>query len=164
MVITVEDLPRWHVLHAGLAVPRGLSPAEREQPLRVIEYHVRVSCLDNEMPACGYSAAVLAARALVHTAAWPSVAFALRAAHNPDLFQASVEPKKPEPTPTPSVELKKPEPTPTPSVEPKKPEPTPTPSVETPALAQTGIAAGGALLTAGALIGAGLLIRSRKNH
>lgn len=90
MVITVEDLPRWHVLHAGLAVPRGLSPAEREQPLRAIEYHVRVSCLDNEMPACGYSAAVLAARALVHTAAWPSVAFALRAAHNPDLFQASV--------------------------------------------------------------------------
>lgn len=85
--ITVEDLPRWHMLHDGLAVPRGLSPHEREQPLRVIEYHVRVSHLDNEVPACGYSAAVLAARALVHTAEWPSVAFALRAAHNPDLFR-----------------------------------------------------------------------------
>nr|DAS47953.1 MAG TPA: hypothetical protein [Caudoviricetes sp.] len=85
--ITVEDLPRWHVLHDGLAVPRGLSPHDREQPLRVIEYHVRVSHLDNELPACGYSAAVLAARALVHTASWPSVAFALRAAHNPDLFR-----------------------------------------------------------------------------
>nr|DAV37023.1 MAG TPA: fibrinogen-binding protein [Caudoviricetes sp.] len=65
---------------------------------------------------------------------------------------------KPEPTPTPSVE-----PTPTPSVEPKKPEPTPTPSVE-PELAHTGIAAGGAALTAGALIGAGLLIRNRRNR
>ena len=51
----------------------------------------------------------------------------------------------------------------TPSVEPKKPEPTPTPSVE-PELAHTGIAAGGALLTAGALIGAGLLIRNRRDH
>ena len=53
--------------------------------------------------------------------------------------------------------------TPTPSVEPKKPEPTPTPSVE-PKLAQTGIAAGGALLTAAALVGAGLLVRSRRKH
>lgn len=87
--ITVEDLPRWHVLHDGLAVPRGLSPHEREQPLRVIEYHVRVSHLDNELPACGYSTAVLAARALVHTAAWPSVAFALRAAHDPRLFRSA---------------------------------------------------------------------------
>lgn len=84
--IAVGDLPRWHVLHDGLAVPRGLSPREREQPLRVIEHHVRVSHLGNEVPACGYSAAVLAARALVHTASWPSVAFALRAAHNQDLF------------------------------------------------------------------------------
>jgi len=89
MRITVEDLPRWHMLHDGLAVPRGLSPAEREQPLRVIEYHVRVSCLDNELPACGYSAAVLAARALVHTAALPTVAFALRAAHDPSLFRSA---------------------------------------------------------------------------
>lgn len=47
---------------------------------------MRVSYLDNEVPACGYSAAVLAARALVHTASWPSVAFALRAAHDSDLF------------------------------------------------------------------------------
>lgn len=87
--ITVEDLPRWHVLHDGLAVPRGLSPHDREQPLRVIEYHVRVSHLDSELPACGYSAAVLAARALVHTASWPSVAFALRAAHDPGLFRSA---------------------------------------------------------------------------
>lgn len=86
--ITVEDLPRWHVLHDGLAGPRGLSPHDREQPLRVIEHHVRVSHLDNELPACGYSAAVLAARALVSIASWPSVAFALRAAHNPSLFQS----------------------------------------------------------------------------
>lgn len=86
--ISVEDLPRWHVLHEASAGPRGLSPHEREQPLRVIEYHVRVSYLGNELPACGYSAAVLAAKALVHTASWPSVAFALRAAHNPDLFRS----------------------------------------------------------------------------
>ena len=90
MRITVEDLPRWHVLHDGLAVPRGLSPDEREQPLRVIEYHVRVSCLDNELPACGYSAAVLAARALVHTANWPTVGFALRAVHRPEVFKAAL--------------------------------------------------------------------------
>lgn len=64
MKITVEDLPRWHVLHDGLALPRGLSPAERGQPLRVIEYHVRVSRLGGETPACGYSTAVLAARTL----------------------------------------------------------------------------------------------------
>lgn len=89
MKITVDDLPRWHVLHDGLAVPRGLSVAERETPLRVIEYHVRVSHLDGELPACGYSAAVLAARALVHTAAWPTVAFALRAAHDPSLFRSA---------------------------------------------------------------------------
>ena len=44
-----------------------------------------------------------------------------------------------------------------------KPEPTPTPSVEL-ELAHTGIAAGGALLTAGALTGGGLLIRSRRKH
>ena len=56
----------------------------------------------------------------------------------------------------------KPEPKPTPSVEPK-PEPKPTPSVE-PKLAHTGIAAGGALLTAGALIGAGIFIRSRRKN
>ena len=56
----------------------------------------------------------------------------------------------------------KPEPKPTPSVEPK-PEPKPTPSVE-PELAHTGIAAGGALLTAGALIGAGVFIRSRRKN
>lgn len=90
MKITAEDLPQWHVIHGGLAVPRGLSPAERERPLRVIEYHVRVSCLYNELPACGYSAAVLAARALVHTASWPSVAFALRAAHDPSLFWSQI--------------------------------------------------------------------------
>lgn len=88
--ITVEDLPPWHVLHTGFAGPRGLSPQERESPLRVIEHHVCVSCLGNELPACGYSAALLAARALMHTADWPSVAFALRAAHNPDLFQSAV--------------------------------------------------------------------------
>ena len=87
--ITVEDLPRWHVLHDGLAVMRGLSAAEREGPLKVIEYHVRVSSLGGDIPVCGYIAAVLAARALVHTAAWPTVAFALRAAHNPDLFRAA---------------------------------------------------------------------------
>lgn len=38
-----------------------------------------------------------------------------------------------------------------------------TPSVE-PELARTGIAAAGALLTAGALIGAGLFIRNRRSH
>lgn len=90
MRITVEDIPRWHVLHDGLAVPRGLSPAERQRPLRVIEYHVRVSCLGNELPACGYSAAVLAARALVHTANWPTVGFALRAVHRPEVFKAAL--------------------------------------------------------------------------
>lgn len=90
MRITVEDLPRWHVLHDGLAVPRGMSPAEREKSLRVIEYHVRVSCLDGELPACGYSAAVLAARALVHTANWPTVGFALREAHRPEMFKAAI--------------------------------------------------------------------------
>lgn len=42
-------------------------------------------------------------------------------------------------------------------------DPKPTPSVE-PELAHTGIAAGGALLTAGALIGAGLIIRNRRKH
>ena len=89
MKITADDLPQWHVLHEGLSVPRELSPQERERPLRVIEYHVRVSSLDNELPACGYSAALLAARALMHTAAWPSVAFSLRAAHNPDIFLAA---------------------------------------------------------------------------
>lgn len=90
MRITVADLPRWHVLHDGLAVPRGLSPTEREQPLKVIEYHVRVSCLDGELPACGYSTAVLAARALVHTANWPTVGFALREAHRPEVFRAAI--------------------------------------------------------------------------
>ena len=90
MNITVEDLPRWHVLHDGLEVPRGLSPQDREQPLRTIEYHVRVSCLDNELPACGYSAAVLAARALIHTANWPTVGFALREVHRPEVFKAAI--------------------------------------------------------------------------
>lgn len=90
MRIAVEDLPRWHVLHDGLAVPRGLSVAERETPLRVIEYHVRVSLLDGEIPACGYSTAVLAARALVHTAHWPTVGFALREAHRPEVFEAAI--------------------------------------------------------------------------
>lgn len=90
MRITVEDLPRWHVLHDGLAVPRGLSPAERERPLRVIEYHVRVSHLGGELPACGYSTAVLAARALIHTANWPTVGFALREVHRPEVFEAAL--------------------------------------------------------------------------
>lgn len=86
MNITAEDLPRWHVLHDGLAVPRGLSAAEREAPLRVVEYHVRVSNLDNEIPACGYSTAVLAARALMVEAGWPTVGFGLRAAVMPGTF------------------------------------------------------------------------------
>lgn len=90
MRITVEDLPRWHVLHDGLAVPRGMSPAEREKSLRVIEYHVQVSHLDGVLPACGYSTAVLAARALVHTAHWPTVGFALREVHRPEVFKAAL--------------------------------------------------------------------------
>lgn len=87
MNITVEDLPRWHILHDGLAVPRGLSAAERETPLRVVEHHVRVSDLDGEIPACGYSTAVLAARALMAEAGWPTVGFGLRVAVMPDMFQ-----------------------------------------------------------------------------
>lgn len=86
MRITAEDLPRWHILHDGLAVPRGLSAAERETRLRVIEYHVRVSASDGEVPACGYSTAVLAARALMVEAGWPTVGFGLRVAVMPDTF------------------------------------------------------------------------------
>lgn len=55
-----------------------------------IEYSVRVSLLDGELPVCGYSAAVLAARALVHTANWPTVGFALREAHRPEVFKAVI--------------------------------------------------------------------------
>lgn len=51
---------------------------------------MRVSCLDNELPACGYSAAVLAARALIHTANWPTVGFALREVHRPEVFKAAI--------------------------------------------------------------------------
>lgn len=65
-----------------------MSPAEREQPLRVIEYHVRVCRMGNELPACGYSTAVLAARALVYTANWPTVGFALREVHRPEVFKS----------------------------------------------------------------------------
>lgn len=87
MKITAEGLPRWHVLHDGLAVLRGLSAAERETPLRVVEYHVRVSHLDGEIPACGYSTAVLAARTLMAEAGWPTVGFGLRTAVMPDTFR-----------------------------------------------------------------------------
>ena len=90
MRITVEDLPHWHVLYDGLVGPKGLGPEEREAPLRVIEYHVRVSLNDNEIPACGYSAALMAARALVHTAGWPTVGFALRRAHSQEVFKATI--------------------------------------------------------------------------
>ncbi len=90
MRITVADLPRWHILHDGLATPGGLSPRERDAPLCRIEYDVRVSDLDGEVPVCGYPAAVLAARALVHTANWPTVGFALRAAHNPSVFRSTM--------------------------------------------------------------------------
>ena len=64
MKITVADLPRWHILYDGLASPGGLSPQERSAPLRRVKYNVRVSDLDGEVPVCGYSAAVLTARAL----------------------------------------------------------------------------------------------------
>lgn len=87
MKITADDLPRWHILHDGLAVPRGLSAAERETRLRVAEYHVRTSSLEGETPACGYSTAVLAARALMVEAGWPTVGFGLRTAVKPDTFQ-----------------------------------------------------------------------------
>lgn len=90
MRIAVADLPRWHILYDGLATPRGLSPQERDAPLRRIEYDARVGDLDGEVPACGYSAAVLAARALVHTANWPTVGFALRAAHDPSVFRSTM--------------------------------------------------------------------------
>lgn len=91
MKITVDDLPRWNILYDGLATsPGGLSPQEREAPLRRIEYNVRVSDLGGGVPVCGYSAAVLAARALVHTANWPTVGFALRVAHNPSVFRSTM--------------------------------------------------------------------------
>ena len=87
MKITVDDLPRWHVLHDGIAGPRGLTAAERETRLRVIEYHVRVSDSDGDVPACGYSTAVLAARALMVEAGWPTVGSCLRAAVTPQAFR-----------------------------------------------------------------------------
>lgn len=90
MKITVADLPRWHVLYDGLAAPGGLSPEQRSAQMRRIEYNVRVSDMDGEVPVCGYSAAVLAARALVHTADWPTVGFALRTAHDPSVFRSAM--------------------------------------------------------------------------
>lgn len=90
MKISVADLPKWHILYDGLAIPGGLSPQERNAPLRSVEYNVRVSDLDGEVPVCGHSVAVLAARALVHTANWPTVGFALRAAHDPRVFRSAM--------------------------------------------------------------------------
>ena len=77
-------------MHDGLATPGGLSPRARSELLRRIEYSVRVSNMAGEVPVCGYSAAVLAARALVHTANWPTVGFALRAAHDPSVFRSAI--------------------------------------------------------------------------
>lgn len=77
-------------MYDGLATPGGLSPQERSAPLRRIECDVRVSDMDGGVPVCGYSAAVLAARALIYTANWPTVGFALRVAHDPNAFRSAI--------------------------------------------------------------------------